>query len=144
MRDRNTQKRGREILVFWRFHKHPFGINFYNRTIDLLVKMVGLKEVEVVQEGKKFRFQAGTFEVKVWGYLEYDVEMKWRNHWLLKHFLDIYVNRVTNRDMESHREELLVEIESLQQAIKEYMNLMTHEHKHFNLKNVTMQENPYM
>jgi hypothetical protein len=143
MRERIT-KRGKEILILWRFHKHPFGINFYNRTYDVLIKIVGVKDVEVMQEGKKFKLQKGSFEIKVWSQLEYDAEEKWRKHSILKNFLDIFVNRIYKKEMEMHREELKVEVESLQNSIKEFLNLIRYDTKSPNLKNVTGMRNPYM
>jgi hypothetical protein len=142
-RDRETQKRGREILIFWRLQKHPFGINFYQRVVDVLIKIIGVKDVEIMQGGKKFKVQKGVFEVKVWGFLEYDCEKKWRNHWLLSNFLDIYVNRITKKDMEVHRDELMKEMRAFQKAIKEYLNLIKYDDKRFNLKDVAKFENPY-
>lgn len=144
MRDRKTQKGGREILVFWRMHKQPFGVKFYNRTVDILIKMVGLKDIEVIQGGNKFNLQKGTFEVKVWGYLEYDAEAKWRNHWLLKNFLEIYVKRIYKSEMETNRDQLIIELRAFQRAIKDFLNLVKYDDKKFNLKNVTQFENPYM
>lgn len=143
MRDRYTQKRGREVLIFWRLHKHPFGINFYNRTVDVLIKIIGVKDIEVMQDGKKFKIQKGVWEIKVYGYLEYDVEHKWRDHWLLKHFLNFYVYRMTKKDMESHRNELMVEMQALQRAIKDYLSLIKYDDKQFNMKNVAGFESTY-
>jgi hypothetical protein len=143
MRERITPK-GKEILVFWRIHKQPFGITFYNRTIDVLFKFVGIKDIEVMQEGKKFKLQKGTIELKVWAHLEYDAEKKWRDHPILKHFLEIFVNRIYKKEMEMHREELKVEMETLQNSIKEYLNLMRYDDKRPNIKNVNDILNPYM
>ncbi len=143
MRDKITQKNGREVLVFWRLHKHPAGVNFYNRTVDVIIKIIGVKDIEVMQGGKKFKIQKGIFEVKAYGYLEYDVEHKWRDHWLLKNFLDFYVNRMTKKDMESHRNELMVEMQSFQRAVKDFLNLIKYDDKQFNLKNVAGLESTY-
>jgi hypothetical protein len=144
MRERITPKRGKEVLIFWRFHKKPFGVEFYNRTHDVLIKLIGIKDVEVMQEGKKFKLQRGSFEVKVWSQLEYDAKNEWRSHSILKHFLEIFVNRIYKKEMEMHREELKVEVESLQNSIKEYLNLMRYDNKRPDIKNVSSFGNPYM
>ncbi|MGM5484560.1 MAG: hypothetical protein ACQEP1_01685 [Nanobdellota archaeon] len=128
-RDRNSQKRGRELIIHWRFSKEPGGVKFYQRRYDVLIKAVGIKDAEVAQEGKKFKVQKGTIEVKVWGYLEYDAEMKWRNNWLLKHFLDLYVKRINAKDMDANRNLLIEEAETLQGIIKDYLNLLKYDDK---------------
>ena len=105
--------------------------------------MVGIKDVEVMQEGKKFKIQKGLFEMKVWAYLEYDAEEKWRNHWFLKHFLDIYVYRLNGETFDIHRNELLEEVENYQAAVKEYLSLMHYTDKKYSLKDVAGYESPY-
>jgi hypothetical protein len=129
LRERNGQKRGREVLVYWRFNKTPFGVTFYNRTIDVMIKVIAVKNVEVLQEGKKFELQKGVFEIKVWGYLEYDALGNWRNHWFLKHFLEIYVKRIAKDDMEVHRNEMLREVELFQRTVKDYLNMLKWDEK---------------
>lgn len=143
LRERTTQKRGREVLVYWRFQKEPFGVKFYNRTLDVMIKIVAVKNVEVLQEGKKFELQRGVFEIKVWGYMEYDARGQWREHWLLKHFLDIYVKRMIKDDMEVHRNEMLRDVELFQNTVKDYLNMLKWEEKEGSMSNVAGFENPY-
>jgi hypothetical protein len=128
-RERNTQKRGKEIILYWRFSKTPFGIKFYRRTLDLMIKVIAVKNVEVLQEGKKFELQKGLFEIKMWGYLEYDAEKHWRDHWFLKHFLEMYVKRIAKDDMEVHRNEMLRDVELFQRTVKDYMNMLKWDEK---------------
>ena len=137
MRERITAKNGKEILVFWRFHQHPFGSIFYNRTYDVMIKCVGIKNIEVMQEGKKFKLQKGTFEIKVWAELEYDAKGEWRKHPILKHLLEIFVNRIYKKEAEMHRQELKTETEDLQKAIKEYLNLLRFDSRRPDIKNVS-------
>ena len=143
LRERITPKRGKEILIFWRLHKQPFGISFYNRSYDVLIKCIGLKDVEVMQEGKKFKLQRGAFEIKVWAQLEYDAQSVWRKHPILKYFLEIFVHRLYKKEMEMHREELKQEVESLQNSIKDYLNLMRYDNRRPDIKNVNSMESPY-
>lgn len=143
MRERINPKQGKEILVFWRFHKKPGGITFYIRTFDVMFKFVGIKNVEVMQDGKKFKLQKGTFEMKVWAELEYDAEEKWRKHPILKHFLEIYVNRINKKEMEMHREQLKHDVDMLKNVVKDYLNLMKYNSKEPNLKNVANVLDPY-
>ena len=124
MWERRTTK-DRDIYVFWRFHGSPNGDNFYSKAVDVDIKFTGIKDTELMHNGQKFKTQKGTVEIKAWWNIEYDVEMKWRNHWLLKHFLEIYVHRMFKLDFEKHRQELLREAEDLQASIKEYFRLFS-------------------
>ena len=137
MRERITAKKGKEILVFWRFHQQPYGSVFYNRTYDVMIKCVGIKDVEVMQEGKKFKLQKGTFEIKVWAYLEYDAKKTWRKHPILKHLLEIFVKRIYKKEVEMHRAELKREVEDLQKVIKEYLNLLRFDSRRPDIKNIS-------
>ena len=144
VRDRNSQKRGKEILVLWRLKKEPFGVTFYKRRFDVLIKMAGIKDMDIMQAGRKFRVQRGMLEIKVWSSLEYDSEMKWRNHWLLKYFLKIYVERLNTKEFDVHRWEVMRDSEAFQKAIKDYLNMVQHHDKQPDLKEVAGFENPYM
>jgi hypothetical protein len=144
MREMVSQKGGKAILIFWRFNKQPFGISFYRRRFDVLIKLVGINDVDVMQEGKKYKFQKGMLEIKVWAHLEYDAEEKWRNNWFLKHLLDIYVKRLNAVEMDQHRQELLRDVESLQDVMKSYLNLLKHSDKRFDLKEVVTHKKDYV
>lgn len=136
MRDRNHQKRGREMLIIWRFSKEPGGVKFYQRTYDVLIKIVGVKDIEVMQGGTKFKMQKGTIEIKVWGHLEYDAEGTWREHWLLKHVLPIYVYRLIKNEMEEQRNQLIEETQTIQNIIKDYLNFLKYDDKSPNAQQV--------
>jgi hypothetical protein len=117
------REQGNYSFIFWRCAYVPQNNPFYRRVFDINIKILGAKDIEVVQEGKKFKTNTAEVEIKVWAWLEVDFQQNWRNHWFLKHFLDIYWRRLFFRDFENHKQEVLRDSHLLQSAIAQFLNI---------------------
>ncbi len=116
---------GKDYQIYWFFAKHPFGDTFFNRSVEIEMRINGIKDIEIQYNGNKIKSQKGTVEIKTWWYLDYDAEKNWREHWFLKHVLEIYVYRMYKRPFELKRQEVLRDAQSFQAALKEYLSLFS-------------------
>ena len=71
--DQSSKASNRYIYILWRFHKTPSGEKWFNRTVDVDMKFMGIKSAEATHNGQKFKVEKGTVEIKTWWSLEYDV-----------------------------------------------------------------------
>ncbi len=115
---------GRRMYVLWRLRKEPEYNPFYTRDMDVLIKCEHIKDVEIMQGGKKFKTNVGEVEIKCWSHMVVDAKGKWRKHWFLKHFLDIYWQRIFYRDFELHKQEVIRDTDDLRAAVKQLLNLI--------------------
>ncbi|MEM4755754.1 MAG: hypothetical protein QW594_01335 [Candidatus Woesearchaeota archaeon] len=127
-------------LILWNFSKEPFGGPFIRRQCVIEMRIVGIKNIEIQYQGAKIKTQKGTVEIKTWWYLVYDYNKEWRNHWLLKHFLEIYVNRMFRKDFDMRRQELLRDAQNLQAALKEYFDIFSFKTEKPDLKRILYTE----
>lgn len=136
LRERKNGKGEKDVLVVWHLHKQPGGISFYQWWVDILIKVVALKDAEVMQGGKKFKVQKGAVEIKVWSGLEYDAEKKWRENWFLKHILHQYVYRINKKVMEKERNDVMNATREIQSVMKEFLSLVKYSDKKPDMKSV--------
>jgi len=116
----------RRIYILWRAEKEPEYNPFYTRHMDVLFKCEHVQDIEVMQGGKKFATNKGEVEVKCWGFMEVDAKGEWRKNWFLKHFLDIYWQRIFYRDFEVHKQEVIRDVEGFRASINHFLNLLTY------------------
>lgn len=114
----------RRMYVLWRLRKEPENQPFYTRDMDVLIKCEHIKDVEVMQGGKKYKTNVGEVEIKCWSFMEVDARREWRKHWFLKHFLDIYWQRIFYRDFELHKQSVIRDTDEFRAAIKQFLNMM--------------------
>jgi hypothetical protein len=120
---------GTEVWWNWRFTKPP-GVgspglnNYYQWRMNLNGHVVLLREVEAVKDGKKVKTNWGEIEILIDAQVETDHNKNWRNHPILKHFEDLFRNRIFRADLLKSRDELYREIYRLQTAIKDHLDMM--------------------
>lgn len=120
---RETQHAGKEIWIWWRFTKTPGGNAFWRYDMQINMHVILLKDTEIVYKGQKFPTNWGDCEVFIKADIVTDYDGTWENHWLLKHFVDLYRGRVIKTVLERHKIYLHREAYRLQEAIKSYWNL---------------------
>lgn len=125
---RETQQAGREIWVWWRMEKEPttHGSSYYRYFLDIDLKVILLRDVEVIHQGKKFKTNWGQPEVKIWAKLILDWDSKWKRHWFLKHINEVFHKRIFKNELDIHKVELYREAYRFQEAIKTYLKLKTY------------------
>ncbi|MFH1316778.1 MAG: hypothetical protein ABII01_04625 [Candidatus Woesearchaeota archaeon] len=125
---KEAQQSGKELWIWWRLEKFPDGVynTYYKYQLDIDVHVILLKDVEVVRNGVKFKAHHGEPEIKLNARVVVDYQNKWKNHWLLGSFYEVFRNRVFKVPFSMHRRELYREIYRFQEHMKTYFKLMTY------------------
>ncbi len=118
------EKRGQvnEHWMEWDLIKNIEGNSYYRFKLNIKMHTLGMKKIEVMQEGKKVKLDHGEIEIVFKGSLETDIGGKWKSHWFLKHFKDNYDQRIFKEEFYSmHEENLYRSMYGLQGMVKKYM-----------------------
>lgn len=118
-----TPARVREVWCWWRNKHVPQANPFYRRALNIDMHALGIEDVEVMHNGKKIKMQQGEFWFSVSSILELDWDKRWRNHWLLKHFLTVFWQRFFWRDLYKHKMELYRDGQELAIAVKQFLGI---------------------
>lgn len=121
----SRQPKGKYIWIWWRGEHIPRGSPFYKRVLHLDFHAKALKDIEVMQNGKKFKTNHGEINIRVQGILETDYDRKWRNHPILKSFYELFWRRIFWKNLETHKEEMKQEMDDLHDEIKKFFKLFT-------------------
>lgn len=118
---------GKELWVWWRFQKNIEGkySGYFKYILDIDFHGAYLQDVEVMHQGKKIKVANGELELFFRPKIEGDYKGTWRAHWLLKHFQDIYEQRILSADIEKLEKNLWRETYRIQSKIKAFLNMRT-------------------
>jgi hypothetical protein len=124
--NRETQTAGKEIWVYWRMNKTPVNTKFWRYDMDMDMHVVGLKDSELMHDGKKYKANFGEAEVKIWAKLVIDYKHEWKKHPFLGPLLKIFWKRTVKNTMEMHKKTLYREAYRFQEAVKTYFKISTY------------------
>ncbi len=114
----------KEMWMRWRPMKIPIENSYYRYWLDLDFHCLGIKDVEVVKEGKKFSAHKGEVELTVTAFIELDYQGQWSKHPFLKFFNQIFPKRIFRRALfEEHKREIYREAYEMQNWIKRWFKL---------------------
>ena len=118
---------GKELWVWWRFQKNIEGkySGYFKCFLDIDFHGAYLQNVEIMHQGKKVKVDDGEVEIFFRPKIEGDYTGQWRDHWFLKHFQDIYEQRILSADIEKFEKNLWRETYRIQSKIKAFLNLKT-------------------
>ena len=114
---------GSEVWWFWR-PKKPSN-KFMQWELKINAHIMFLRNVEEVVDGKKFKTNHGDLEVWIRVVHVLDPGKAWRNHSILKHFVNLYVNRLYKKEIEMDKLQLKNEAYRFQEAMKAFLGIMT-------------------
>ncbi|MBI5391247.1 hypothetical protein HZB02_07190 [Candidatus Woesearchaeota archaeon] len=120
---RETQARGRDNHIWWRLQKQIKNNSYYRRRLNIDIKTLNIKDIEVMQHGIKYQTQQGEIEVEVTAILELDWKKQWRDHWFLKNIEEWYWRGMGRHDFERHRIRLYREAHRFQHKMKMFLQL---------------------
>lgn len=123
---RFTQTAGQEMWIWWRLQKIPQGNSYYRWDLDIDWHIIGMKDENIMVEGKKYKANFGEPEFKVYAKIIADYQGTWKKHWFLKHVSSMFRKRLFHKDIKMHRRELYREVYRLREAIKIYFQLQTY------------------
>jgi hypothetical protein len=119
-----------EVRWWWRFKKKPDednGANFFLYHVFVQARIIAMTKDQVIKNDMKFKTNMGDIEIEVSGRLEVDVGRKWRDHWLLKNFFEMYIERMINQRIQFHKDEIRSQVGRFKSMLKGYFQLpLTH------------------
>lgn len=118
---------GKEMWVWWRTFKKPHTkySGFFRFHLDFDFHVVYMQDLEVMHQGKKMKINKGEIEFFIRPRIIADYDNKWKNHWFLKYFRNIYINRIMHFEIERKEKELWREAYRFQGKLKRFLNMRT-------------------
>lgn len=114
----------KEMWWWWRLEKIPTDNSYYKYILDIDYHILYILPAEVMRDGKKLKVNKGEVEVKVWAYVQFDMEGEWSKHPFLKSFNSIFPKRIYKQELyEDHKLELYREAYILQAFMKKWFKL---------------------
>ena len=115
-----------EVRWYWRFNRAPDadkGAGFYHYFFNVSIRIIGMKRTEIMRRDMKLGTMKGDIEVESDAYISLDHSKKWRNHWLLKNFLDTYLFRLSYNEVLAHRAFVRRETNRFMDSVKTFFKL---------------------
>lgn len=113
----------KEIHIWWRPEKSFTTSKFYKWKLKIDYKCLYLKSTEIMWQGKKHKVDKGEVEMKIRSYVDLIGYQQWKDHWLLKHFWNIYIKRIFYKELLKIKLLLYRETYELQDAMKRFLQL---------------------
>ena len=116
---------GKELWIYWRLFKKPEGrfSGYVRYKLNIDFHGVYIQNREIIHQGKKIQVQFGELEIFFNGTVETDYDEKWKNHWFLKHWKELYDNRIMSQELAKHEKMLWREIYKLTGVVKRYLDM---------------------
>ncbi len=116
---------GKEMWIYWRLFKKPEGrySGYIKYRLNIDFHGVYIQNREIMHQGKKITVQWGELEIFFNGAVQTDYEDKWKEHWFLKHWQDLYEKRIMSQELEKHEKMLWREIYRLTNVVKRYLDM---------------------
>ncbi|MDO8480860.1 MAG: hypothetical protein Q7S65_03510 [Nanoarchaeota archaeon] len=119
-------KGGKQYWIWWRLYKKPLYrySGYFEYKLEIEFHGEYIQSVDIMHQGKKIKADKGELEIHLKGkIIRTDLGNKWKDHWLLKHFQDVYEKRILSQDLDKAEKDLWREMYRLQGVIKSYLNL---------------------
>lgn len=114
---------GRSVWIWWRMAKGEEGSTFYTQNIDIEMHLRFIKDVEVMTRGKKVKVQKGQIKVHYNCYITMDPFDEWKDHWFLKHILDLYIKRFWGKRKDAIENSTRDDMYYIQRFMKDYFEM---------------------
>jgi len=115
----------KDVEVKWEAMKEIS--DYFRFVIEVQWVILGMKSVEVQQEGKKIKIDSGVVDIRFKASLVKDYESRWENHPFWKFLRGFYDRYIIRSRVEQYEERLLGEIN---EYIAEIKGLLAIETKH--------------
>jgi hypothetical protein len=109
--------------IWWRVLKNPRGTNGkrFRYFMKINFQTLGLKKVETIIDGKKFKLDKGELSMKIKTYVQVDPNEEWKNHPIIKHFENILINRWFKKKIENHKKLAYQDMLAIHRRIKQFL-----------------------
>jgi len=121
---RFTQKNGEEMWIWWRLVKHQN--SFVRWDLDIDWHVIGMKDVEVMHNGLKYKANHGEPEFKIYAKVIVDPPAQWKNNWFLRGLFELFWTRMYKAQLDNYRKEFYRDLFKFKDAMKTYFKLRTY------------------
>lgn len=119
----------KKLWIWWRLQKGsltPWKENtYFHYFMNVNFLLLAMTDVEVVKEGRKIKCQKAEIDIQIKPWIDLDYQDRWAKHPILKHFNNVFVQRIWKRDIEEREKRLLNEAYRLQGMLKKMFELPT-------------------
>jgi hypothetical protein len=115
----------REYHIWWRADRQPEN-QYFKFKIDVDFLGLGIKNVEVVRNDKKYKMQSGEITINIRGILvteANDKKGRWEDNVILRNVRNWYKDKWYRSKIEEYEDDLYEEVYKLQAAVKDYLEL---------------------
>lgn len=115
-----SQTSGKEYWVWWRFTK-GVDTGLAKKHISIDIHGVGVRDVEIMYQGKKIKANKGKLEVIIRGHLEVDPGDSWKSgSW---GFLrDIFIKRYWRKELLEYRSDVVKDMKKVRGFVADFIN----------------------
>lgn len=113
----------KNILTYWEAKKELKDNTFYRYVMNIKIRGLAITKSEVMVEGKKVAGHQGEVSVEIKSAVETDFQNKWENHWLLKHLLKRYDERIMKKEYKTEEDNLFATLMDIHTRIKRFFKL---------------------
>ena len=96
---------------------------YYQFNLDIFWHVMGIKDIEVMKGGQKFKTNNADLELVLRGRVELDYLGRFRKNKLIKNLHDMFRERIMKTQIEKKRDELYREVYKLQETIKTFLGM---------------------
>jgi hypothetical protein len=121
--ERVGQGGAKEVWIRWRVYKKAPESDQLTYYLDIDFHCIALISTEVVVQGRKIKTNKGEVEIIINSYIEKKYESQFEKNPFLKHFKDIFTNRIYKKNLEQRKKELYQEIYAFNNFIKQWFKL---------------------
>ncbi len=112
----------RKIWIWWRMQKDA-GNSYYRNFMNVNFLGFGIKNIEIVKDGKKVKCQTGELNIIIRPWIEIDYKDKWANHPILRNFKPLYEKRIIKNSIQGRGAALLKEAYLFHGMLKKTLEL---------------------
>ena len=118
--EKNTA-RGKEIEIVW-VAKRKIS-DYFRFHIKMKWLILGMSDIEVMQDGAKVKTNKGLFEITFDSFLEKDYENKWSSTAFLKFLRGLYDNYIIRGRISDYEDRIVEEMSELIEQLKAFLIL---------------------
>lgn len=112
---------GKEIEIEWEAKKKVS--DYFRFVLKPKWRILGMTDVEVEKNGKKFKMNKGQVEIKLGAILEKDYEARWEGNPFYKFLRDVYNKYIIRARIEDYERKLFGEADEFLAQIKAFLAL---------------------
>jgi len=115
---------GKELWIRWRLKRDES--KMFRHYLDIDIHVLGLKDVEVLSQGKKIKANKGELEIAVSVTLAIDPDRDWEKNAFLKPLKHILIHRMLVSRIDTQKLKCVILGGDIQTVIKSYLKIPTY------------------